>query len=67
VLRDAHEARDVVVSEFLHDISANPVAGSQLDTTAMCSRSLLGSTACGLCGPVTGSAASTWNGGGGRA
>jgi len=51
VLRDAHAVRDVVVSEFLHDISVNVVVPeSQLDTTAMRSRTLLGSTACGLCG-----------------
>ena len=51
VLRDAHAATDVVVSEFLHDIAVNLVVPeSALDTTAIRSRSLLGSTACGLCG-----------------
>ena len=51
VLRDAHAVTDVVVSEFLHDISVNLVVPeSQLDSTAIRSRSLLGSTACGLCG-----------------
>lgn len=51
VLRDARAVTDVVVSEFLHDISVNLVVPeSQLDTTAIRSRSLLGSTACGLCG-----------------
>ena len=51
VLRDAHAATDVVVSEFLHDIAVNLIVPeSALDTTAIRSRSLLGSTACGLCG-----------------
>ena len=51
VLRDARAVTDVVVSEFLHDVSVNIVVPeSALDTTAVRSRSLLGSTACGLCG-----------------
>ncbi len=51
VLRDAHAVTDVIVSEFLHDVSVNLIVPeSALDTTAIRSRSLLGSTACGLCG-----------------
>ncbi|QJR37244.1 formate dehydrogenase accessory sulfurtransferase FdhD [Gemmatimonas groenlandica] len=51
VLRDAHAVTDVVVSEFLHDISVNIVVPeSALDMSAVRARSLLGSTACGLCG-----------------
>ncbi len=51
VLRDAAAVTDVVMSEFLHDISVNIVVPeSALDMTAVRSRSLLGSTACGLCG-----------------
>jgi FdhD protein len=51
VLRDAQAVTDVVVSEFLHDIAVNIVVpASALDPTSVRARSLLGSTACGLCG-----------------
>ena len=51
VLRDARAVRDVIVSEFLHDISVNLVVPDEsLDTRVIRSRSLLSSTACGLCG-----------------
>lgn len=51
VLRDAQAVTSVVVSEFLHDVSVNIIVPeSALDATAVRSRSLLGSTACGLCG-----------------
>jgi FdhD protein len=51
VLRDASAVTDVHVSEFLHDISVNLVVPPDaLDSTALRSRSLLSSTACGLCG-----------------
>lgn len=51
VLRDAQAVTDVVVSEFLHDIAVNLVVPeTALDITAFRSRSLLGSTGCGLCG-----------------
>lgn len=51
VLRDAGAVRQVVVSEFLHDLSVNLVVpDDQLDRRVLRSRSLLGSTACGLCG-----------------
>lgn len=51
VLRDARAIQQVVVSEFLHDISVNLVVPEdQLDTRVLRSRSLLSSTACGLCG-----------------
>lgn len=51
VLRDPAAIGTIVVSEFLHDISVNlTVPASALDVSAMRARSLLGSTACGLCG-----------------
>jgi FdhD protein len=51
VLRDAQAVRQVVVSEYLHDISVNlMVPDDQIDTRVVRSRSLLSSTACGLCG-----------------
>lgn len=51
VLRDAGAVRQVVVSEFLHDVSVNLVVpDDQLDRRVLRSRSLHGSTACGLCG-----------------
>lgn len=51
VLRAAGAVEQVLVSEFLHDISVNLVVpDAALDTTAMRSRSLRSSTACGLCG-----------------
>jgi FdhD protein len=51
VLRDAQAVRQVVVSEYLHDIAVNIVApDDQIDTRVVRSRSLLSSTACGLCG-----------------
>lgn len=51
VLHDAQAVTDVIVSAFLHDISVNIVVPeAALDTTAVRTRSLLGSTACGLCG-----------------
>ena len=51
VLRDVTAVQQVTISEFLHDVSVNIVASeSSLDLTAIRSRSLLSSTACGLCG-----------------
>ena len=51
VLRDAGAVQQVPISEFLHDVSVNIVAPEpSLDLTAIRSRSLLSSTACGLCG-----------------
>ncbi len=51
VLRDAQAVQQVVVSEYLHDISVNIVVpDDQIDTRVVRSRSLLSSTACGLCG-----------------
>ncbi len=51
VLRDARMVDDVVVSEFLNDIAVDLVVPvDQIDTQVMRSRSLLSSTACGLCG-----------------
>lgn len=51
VLREASAVHDVTVSEFLHELSVNLIVDeSGLDRTALRSRSLLGSTACGLCG-----------------
>lgn len=51
VLRDAHAVHDAVVSEFLQDISINLVVPeAALNLAALRSRSLLSSTACGLCG-----------------
>lgn len=51
ILRSAQAVSDVIVSEFLQDISVNLVVPeAALDLTALRSRSLLSSTACGLCG-----------------
>lgn len=51
VLRDHTRVGTIVVSEYLHDISVNvTVPADALDVSAMRGRSLLGSTACGLCG-----------------
>lgn len=51
VLRDASRITDVCVSEYLHDVSVNLVApDSAFDLTRQRSRSLVSSTACGLCG-----------------
>lgn len=51
VLRDHTRVGTIVVSEYLHDISVNvTVPADALDVSAMSGRSLLGSTACGLCG-----------------
>ena len=51
VLQDHSAIGTIVVSEFLHDISVNlTVPADALDVSAMRGRSLLGSTACGLCG-----------------
>jgi FdhD protein len=51
VLRSARAVQQVVVSEFLHDIAVNLVVpDDQLSLSALRSRSLLSSTACGLCG-----------------
>jgi FdhD protein len=51
VLRDASAVTDVAVSHFLQDTSVNlTVADDGLDMSAVRSRSLLSSTACGLCG-----------------
>lgn len=51
ILRDARHVTDVVVSEYLSDISVDLIVpADEIDTTVMRSRSLLSSTACGLCG-----------------
>ena len=51
VLRDAGAIERIEVSEYLHDVSVNIVAPKHaFDQSAMRSRSVLGSTACGLCG-----------------
>jgi FdhD protein len=51
VLRDAQVVQEVVVSEYLHDISVNLVVPEDgIDLSVLRSRSLLSSTACGLCG-----------------
>jgi FdhD protein len=51
VLRDARAVQQICVSEYLSDISVNMVVPEeQLDLLALRSRTLVGSTACGLCG-----------------
>lgn len=51
VLRDARVVQQVEVSEFLRDIRVNLVVPEDaLDRRVLRSRSLLSSTACGLCG-----------------
>lgn len=51
VLRDASAIHQVEVSEFLRDIRVNLVVPDEvLDRRVLRSRSLLSSTACGLCG-----------------
>jgi FdhD protein len=51
VLHDAQVVHEVAVSEYLHDISVNLVVPEDgLDRSVLRSRSLLSSTACGLCG-----------------
>ena len=51
VLRDARVVQQVLVAEYLSDISVNVVVpAEQLDMSALRARSLVGSTGCGLCG-----------------
>jgi len=51
VLRDARAVQAIHVSEYLSDITVNLVVPEEyVDASAMRTRSLVGSTACGLCG-----------------
>jgi FdhD protein len=51
VMRDATDVQSIIVSEYLHDLSVNLVVPDDaLDVTAQRARSLVSSTACGLCG-----------------
>lgn len=51
VVHSVHDLNAVRVSTFLQDVSVNlEVPDDRLDRSAMRSRALLGSTACGLCG-----------------
>ncbi len=51
VLRDAHAVTHIEVAEFLHDVQVRlTVRDDALDRDAIRARSLVSSTACGLCG-----------------
>ena len=51
VLTDVRSVRSVTAAEFLHDIAVDVVVPEdQIDRTALQHRSLIGNSACGLCG-----------------